>query len=43
MTSPDEPLTQEEFEELLKSLRERRDLDEATQDDYYDPTLWDQK
>lgn len=45
MTSPDhsQNMTAEEFDELLQSLREKRDKQEATEDDYYDPSVWEQK
>ena len=43
MDPNNKPLTEEEFQELLQSLRDRRDHEEATRDDYYDPDLWNQK
>lgn len=43
MDPNNKPLTKEEFQELLQSLRDRRDYEEATEDDYYDPSVWEQK
>ena len=40
MTSPDKTLTEEEFEELLKELREETEKAEATEDDFFDPSVW---